>query len=511
MNSFTKIGINSLYIITSFLQIATIYKLVECNKFLRQQIKKIPLNLSGKIFTLDKLKNFVLYNNSLILLGLSIDIEDSCYFEEILTLISHTASTLHFLHFIGLNTFTSCDVSSLFNFIKLRHLILDLGLVYINFSFLSKLIHLDISGSSITNLTDIKSCISLEIITLNKCTKLTDISGLTNLLSLTTISIKECHKLKIVPSFDGCLSLQKITIISCVKLEIISALLAIISLKYFSIRNCPNINNLNKIEGSDSLKEVLFVGDCSSTGMDFVSKCPNLKRLTLRSWIGCSDATPIKLCTKLESISISNSQPELLPILSCLPNLCTIAFSYRSITNLDELKDCSAITHLTLDSNSLLSNITMLETLTTLTFLDINNCGKISDIPLQNCTSLRTLNLTKCSNLINIDFLRYCTLLEKLFISGISGFTNLDPLHCLSHLTSITIFNCDSLNDISILSNCIFLEEISIIDCKELVDISPLSSLPKLKKLSYSDKLVNVSCLKDFIILSKFLHCNKNT
>ncbi|XP_031273325.1 disease resistance-like protein DSC1 [Pistacia vera] len=196
-----------------------------------------------------------------------------------------------------------------------------------------------------------------------------------------------------------------------------------------------------------------------------------------------------KKLNKLKHIDLSHSNHLLqMPNLSLIPNLKSLIL--QGCTNLYE--DFSSIR----DLNKLV-------------LLNLRECKRFESLAINpGCKSLRTLILSKCSNLKTVPYIPHTV--EELYLDG----TAIKELSSLKHLSSLKILsleNCSKLESlpesiresedlrIVILSNC---SEIKTVPCipssvEELyLDGTAIEELPPLEQLSKLVKLSLKNCLR---------------
>lgn len=112
----------------------------------------------------------------------------------------------------------------------------------------------------------------------------------------------------------------------------------------------------------------------------------------------------------------------------------------------------------------------------------------------------KILNLDKCCNLeyLNIDKYPYqdlqsfknLTNLHSLYIVG-RKLTNLSGIEYLSTLKSLDLYGCTNLVSLQNIQDCKELESIEIESCNKIVDIHPVGKLKKLKRFYLVIKKIN--------------------
>jgi Leucine-rich repeat (LRR) protein len=175
------------------------------------------------------------------------------------------------------------------------------------------------------------------------------------------------------------------------------------------------------------------------------------------------------------------------------------ALSVKGSINCDDISQMKSLTFLNLSECGSLTDITALSCLTSLTTLNLGNCETLTDITaLSGLTSLTSLDLSGCRSLTDITVLSGLTSLTSLDLSGCESLTDITVLSGLSSLTSLDLGGCRSLRDITALSVLTSLTSLDLSWCRSLTDITALSSLTSLTSLD----LHGCKSLTDITLLS---------
>lgn len=176
-------------------------------------------------------------------------------------------------------------------------------------------------------------------------------------------------------------------------------------------------------------------------------------------------------------------------------NILGIRISQPNIKSVNSVLTCIGvdIKYLDLSESECLVNVAMLRT-TSLHTLNLSDCDNLIDIsPLSNITQLQNLNLCDCYSLVNISPLSNITELHTLNLCGCFLLQDISPLSSLTHLCTLDLSWCKSLKDISPLSNIPKLHTLNLCRCSGLTDLSLLSSIYTLHTLELDeDQLQNV-------------------
>ena len=137
--------------------------------------------------------------------------------------------------------------------------------------------------------------------------------------------------------------------------------------------------------------------------------------------------------------------------------------------------------------NNLISDITPLQSLTNLTYLDLH-CNQISDItPLQSLTNLTYLDL-HCNQILDITPLQSCAALTNLNLEK-NQISDLTPLQSCAGLTNLNLCSNQILN-ITPLQSCAGLTHLYL-HCNQILDITPLQSCAGLTHLRLDNNQIS--------------------
>ena len=177
--------------------------------------------------------------------------------------------------------------------------------------------------------------------------------------------------------------------------------------------------------------------------------------------------------------------------------------SNKSITNLNELKNCTRLTRLNLSYNKI-SDVSPLANLNSLTNLNLNG-NQISDVsPLAKLTNLTHFDLAG-NRIHGVNSLANLTDLTNLNLNG-NQISDVSPLANLNSLTSLGLFH-NQISDVSPLAKLTNLIELTLWRNK-ISNVNPLANLTNLKVLSVSNnQLTDVSGLAN---LTNLIELNLN-
>ena len=121
---------------------------------------------------------------------------------------------------------------------------------------------------------------------------------------------------------------------------------------------------------------------------------------------------------------------------------------------------------------------------TTLRTLDLSGCMQLQDLqPLAKLTALRSLNLSGCEKLQDLQPLVKLSALRSLILRGCEKLQDLQPLVKLTALRSLDLSGCKKLQDLQPLAKLTALRSLDLSGCKKLRDLQPLAKLTALRSL----------------------------
>ena len=113
--------------------------------------------------------------------------------------------------------------------------------------------------------------------------------------------------------------------------------------------------------------------------------------------------------------------------------------------NIDAIGDLRNLKHLDLSFCETIFDFSPIKNLKKLVHLDISDC-KIDDLELSNLNNLKTLKLSGCKSLWNIDSLAKLNNLENLYLDGCLNIEELDPIANLENLEILDLSDCENLS-----------------------------------------------------------------
>ncbi|AAZ12257.1 leucine-rich repeat protein (LRRP), putative [Trypanosoma brucei brucei TREU927] len=389
---------------------------------------------------------------------------------------------------------------------------------------------------------------------LTSCRGSVDLKLFTCMTSLRDIHVEMDGDICNIPSLQDLPDIRRIYLSSKTMNDSdVRPLCNIETLEEINICNSPNVVNLGNV-GRLPRVHTLMV---NRTGVIDEFLCGltlsnTLRRIDLSECLRLTDVEPLASIETLEEIDVSGCFPCVCGIgaLGALPRLKILNASLTGITDecLARLSASQSLKKLLLSKCERLTNVSRLDTVTTLQELDLAECknvvsgiGSLGTLPVLQCLDLSGTGVAdddlcalSCSATISKLIMKRCVLLtnvsplEKLrtlqhvnigecinVIEGLNSFSELPSLRtlymhytpvtneCLSvistsqSIVSLNIAACTRITDISCLANLKTLEDVNINMCesveKGLGDISGLSNL---RMLSARSTVLDDECVK---------------
>ncbi|CAL8074277.1 unnamed protein product [Prunus armeniaca] len=310
----------------------------------------------------------------------------------------------------------------------------------------------------------IRSCSSLEFIpiTLGK-----------GMSCLRTLKIEDCEKLSSLPTrLEYCISLEELSIQRCPNLTSRLSLVGCTSLLYLRIEECNELTSI--LSGLQS---------CTSLSSLYISDCQNLRHLPAdgRQTLVSLYQLTIARCPNLEAIPNLDNLTSLdnLTIMGC-DGLTSLPTGLPSCKSLEELtiESCHNLKYLRMEG---LRSLTSLKHMQMGAFSEELNCFPDFELPSQ----IQTLKITGWPKLKSLpqQQIQHATCLKVLYIES---FDNVEALpEWLGNLTSLTtlgIHNCKnlvSLPAVEVMQRLTKLQDLFITACPRLGGRSALESGPE--------------------------------
>nr|XP_008337657.1 putative disease resistance protein RGA1 [Malus domestica]XP_028943983.1 putative disease resistance protein RGA1 [Malus domestica]XP_028943985.1 putative disease resistance protein RGA1 [Malus domestica] len=339
---------------------------------------------------------------------------------------------------------------------------------------------------------------SLTEIQLSNCKKCEEVPPLGHLRKLQSIDIVDCPNLKSIP-ISSSQSLERLYIALCPKLRCTS-IHSLSSLRHLQIENSVDFSP--EADGEDDLSLngctslcYLFIKECNGfkSILNGLQSCTSLRTLiiwncrNLRTLSGHGLQTPVSL----EGLSIFNC-----PRLEAIPSLDNLTFLTElkirkcgRLTSIPSgLASCTSLTSLSVDDCRNLISLAdhNLSSLQSLSSLSVSNCGKLQYLPkgLHSLSRLKRLWIGKfCKELDSFPDLQVPS--EKLILYGWPKLKSLpQPIQHSTSLTSLSIKYFHGVEALpEWLGNLTSLTELEIWKCKNLMHLPTVEAMQRLTKL----------------------------
>lgn len=215
--------------------------------------------------------------------------------------------------------------------------------------------------------------------------------------------------------------------------------------------------------------------------------------------------------TGLRSLKLSGGQITDLSPLSGLTGLEQLELYGMQVSDLGALSGLRALTHLRIGGSPTLTDISALGHLDRLRTLELERNSVLTDVtPVQSCAALEELTV-RFPAMAVLPPLSGPRTLKTLTIEYGEVLTRVEDLSALTALSHLTLGHCGALVEIPGLARLPALEALSLFAAKALVRLPDLSGLTALEsiQLGHCDRLEDVSGLRGVTSLKKaFLyHC----
>ena len=336
-----------------------------------------------------------------------------------------------------------------------------------------RLVYLNVSSLSITDLTGIEYALNLTELHLwyNQISSVSPLSSLSNLTEL-DLGYNQISDLSPLSSLSNLTELD----LGNNQISDISPLSSLSNLTELDL----GYNQISGISSLSSLRSLVEL-DLSSNSISDLSPLfalTGLTSLTLRD-LELSDISFLSSFTNLRSLQLSSNPISDFSPLFALTNLTSLSLGDTGLADISFLSSFANLTSLYLSDNQIV-DISPLSVLTGLTMLYLN-ASQISDIsPLSDLTNLTYLQLY-VNQVIDISPLSSLTNLTHLHLSS-NEISDISPLSGVPNLTYLHL----SFNQIVDISSLSVLTGLTRLDLN-YNQISDISELVNLTNLTYLD------------------------
>ena len=235
-----------------------------------------------------------------------------------------------------------------------------------------------------------------------------------------------------------------------------------------------------------------------------LTQLPKLRNLTRLFLVGneIRDLTPLANMTHLRELILSSNEIRDLTPLANLTQLTTLWLGFNQITDLTPIADLTELTWLQLNQNQI-RDITPLQNMTHLTSLNLQ-FNQINDTrPLKRLVELRSLYIDNNPLIDDITGLEDMTQLKFLQLPN-PLITDITPLTRLTNLVELNIRE-NQVSDITPLANMTRLRALNLSN-NQITDITPLARLTELDELFlHKNQITNTRPLMGLVNLKVLL------
>jgi hypothetical protein len=370
-----------------------------------------------------------------------------------------------------------------------------------NISILSNLVDVRFSKSRITELPNLKDCISLKRLILDG-SFLENVDGIAN-NSLDFFKLFECNELLSISNLDGLTSLKKVEIEKCRKLNILDlnncktlVILKVEDLKVniFGLTGCNSLEelqlvNLQEMEDLNTLKYIttlrnVRIDTCNQLNwLDGMNNCHDLEQLFISNCTSLVSVSALNDFPKLRNLSILGCpKVERLEFLNSCPNLEIVELKVSPLfNNLYFCVNCPKLVRLKVEESSV-NNIQWLENHFNLTYLHLSSCNISTLLPLKTCPNLVHLDIHKCAKINSFNGLENCTKLKVVWSFACTELTNINALANNPSLIQLNLADCLELESVKVLTTCRSLMMLDLRDT-HVKDLISLKNHPSIMSL----------------------------
>lgn len=201
-----------------------------------------------------------------------------------------------------------------------------------------------------------------------------------------------------------------------------------------------------------------------------------------------------KTVWSMEGKEIPRGTASDISLIGRMSNLEDLILVNQSVTDLSPLQSLTKLQYVEINDCPV-DSVEALSGMTSLQELVLNQTNVSSLAPLQSCTSLRHFNgsISQCRSLEGLGLPN----LTEIRLSEASQLTDLDPLSACGKLSAVTIYDAAQLSDISGLAGCAKLKELLFQNAPLLRSGSALSGLTTLEQVEiYRCGISDLSWLK---------------
>lgn len=197
-------------------------------------------------------------------------------------------------------------------------------------------------------------------------------------------------------------------------------------------------------------------------------------------------------CSEIVELDLSSFSEvddlEINKLAESFPNIVHLSLNNAKITrdSVDSISKMVHLENLNLTDCSQLTDISFVRNFQKITSLNLSGCSLIADFsPLKDLQSLTTLNLSRCPQITKTDFLENLGI-TSLDLSGCTQISDFSKLHELIRLGSLNLSDCKQIMGLNLLEGLKGLTTLNLSGCSQIRDFTPLKDFKELTILNLS-------------------------
>lgn len=245
------------------------------------------------------------------------------------------------------------------------------------------------------------------------------------------------------------------------------------------------VDDLEPLVALSRLESLTLRGNDLITSVEQVSQLRGLRELTLEGE-ELFMLQPLADLTQLEALALRRTGTKDISFAAQLPALTSLTLEGNSkLSNLAPLARLTGLTHLELDAG----HSDKLDGLAKLTKLESLHLRGVNDLsPLAHLKKLRSLELRRSSGTNDLRPLAGLTRLEELsLVDNVGGIDEAGSIFKLGKLKRLRLMDSNVYSDMSGISSLRELEELHIQNSEVYLNLASLTGLGKLKKLAINN------------------------
>jgi hypothetical protein len=230
------------------------------------------------------------------------------------------------------------------------------------------------------------------------------------------------------------------------------------------------VNDVSPFLALPKLRVLCAYSGQSVSDLNFITRLPRLRRLSLPGLAEVEDFTPLTSQFALQEVRL---------------------YRCKNLKNLDALRPLTALRHLTLDGASLpADSVTeIVKTWPNLGALEVADADWVSTLDPVTALPLWGLTASSCPNLTDITPITRLRGMKWLFLVE-TPFSGLGPITGLSKLSLLSLGGRDRLIDLTPVSSLLRLRQLYLLNVSEDTDLTPIGDMRDLTITMYEGQQV---------------------